>query len=197
MYLPPAFAEPDAAKLWKLVGAWPFATIVAGGADPEIAHVPLLADPARGVLLGHVARANPLAAHLDGGRVTAVFHGPHGYVSPRWYRTKGQVPTWNYAVVHAKGAARHTDNKGLLRILAGLAAAFESGERPWRMSEVEPSDLADMLDATVGFEIVVDDLVGKLKLSQNRAPEDRAGVREALAARGSEADRDLLAWMPE
>lgn len=197
MYLPPAFAEPDAAKLWKLVAAHPFATLVAAGDAPDIAHLPLLADSTRGVLLGHVARANPLAARLDGGRVTAVFHGPHGYVSPRWYRSPGQVPTWNYAVVHARGTARHTDAKGLLRILAGLAAAFEDGERPWRMREVEPADLADMLEDIVGFEIAVDDLVGKLKLSQNRAPEDRAGVRAALRARDTEADRALLAWMPE
>lgn len=199
MYLPPAFAETDAAKLWRLVAAYPFATLVAPGPapgdDPEIAHLPLLPDPDRGVLLGHVARANPVAAHLDGGRVTAVFHGPHGYVSPRWYRSPGQVPTWNYAVVHARGAARHTDERGLRRILAGLAAAHESGDRPWRMGEVEPADLAEMFDAIVGFEIAVDALVGKLKLSQNRAPEDREGVVAALEARGTAGDLDLLAWM--
>lgn len=200
MYLPPAFAEPDATRLWRLVAAYPFATLIAPGPAPgdapEIAHVPLLADPDRGTLLGHVARANPMAARLDGGRVTAVFHGPHGYVSPRWYRSAGQVPTWNYAVVHARGAARHTDERTLRGVLARLAAAHETGDRPWRMGEVEPADLAEMLDAIVGFEIAVDALVGKLKLSQNRAPEDREGVRAALAARGGPGDLELLAWMP-
>lgn len=197
MYVPPAFAEADAARLYGIAAAHPFATIVAVGPDgaPEIAQVPLLVDAARGVLLGHVARRNPLAAHLDGGTLTAVFHGPHGYVSPTWYASRAEVPTWNYVTVQARGPTRVLDAKGLLRLLAGLSAAHETGPRPWRMNEVTPGDLDEMVEAIVGFEIEVTSLTGKLKLNQNRRPEDRAGVRAALRARGSEADLELLAWM--
>jgi transcriptional regulator len=35
-----------------------------------------------------------------------IFQGPHAYVSPTWYAAAPAVPTWNYAVVHADGAAR-------------------------------------------------------------------------------------------
>jgi transcriptional regulator len=197
MYVPPAFAEPDTARLYAIAAAHPFATLVAVAPDgtPEIAHVPLLVDPARGVLLGHVARRNPLAQLLAQTPMTAVFHGPHGYVSPTWYASRAEVPTWNYVTVHARGPTRELDAKGLVRLLAGLAAAHETGPRPWRMNEVEPSDLADMLDVIVGFELAVETLVGKLKLGQNRRPEDRAGVRDALRRRGGDEDRAMLAWM--
>ena len=194
MYTPPAFTvPPEDPRLWALIQAYPFATVVA---MPEIAHLPLLADSARGVLLGHVAARNPLVDLLDGeSTFTAVFHGPHGYISPRWYRSAGQVPTWTYAVVHATGPARRLDRAETQGTLARLAATFEAGPRPWRLGEVPPADREEMLDEIVGFALEVRSLVGKFKLSQNRLPEDQAGVRAALAARDTEADRDLLRWM--
>ena len=51
-------------------------------ADLRMTHMAcLLDDDCDGlVLLGHVARADPLSEALDGPVVIA-FHGPHGYVS--------------------------------------------------------------------------------------------------------------------
>jgi len=192
MYLPVAFAEHDPARLWEMMAAWPFVTLVAGADEPEIAHAPLLVHDR--TLRGHLARRNPLLSRA-GERVTAVFNGPHGYISPRWYVSGGQVPTWNYAVVHARGTLRTLERAGLVHVLARLAATFEEGDRPWRMAEVEAPHLQEMLDEIVGFELVDLELTGKLKLSQNRAPQDRAGVIAALEARGTAEDREMLRWM--
>jgi transcriptional regulator len=53
--------------------------------------------------------------------VTAIFHGPHGYVSPSWYTVKKAVPTWNYAVVHVRGrVVRIDDSDGKERVLKSL-----------------------------------------------------------------------------
>ena len=41
-----------------------------------------------------------------GAEALAVFHGPHGYVSPAVYEEQPSVPTWNYVVVHVRGKAR-------------------------------------------------------------------------------------------
>ncbi len=199
MYVPAAFAEGDSTRLYAIAAAYPFATVVGVHPDgaPEIAHVPLLVDADRGVLLGHVARRNPLASLLAGGRLTAVFHGPHGYVSPTWYASRADVPTWNYVTVHARGVASELAPAELLKLLARLAAVHEAGPRPWRMNEVPSSDLAEMLDVIVGFAIRVEDLSGKLKLGQNRRPEDLAGLRDALRRRDGETDRAMLAWMKD
>jgi transcriptional regulator len=51
--------------------------------EPAITHAPLQFERSRNVLVGHMARANPHAkALVDGATVTAIFHGPHVYVSP-------------------------------------------------------------------------------------------------------------------
>ena len=44
----------------------------------------------------------------------ALFHGPHAYVSPSWYGVHPSVPTWNYAVVHARGRARLIEDPAAL-----------------------------------------------------------------------------------
>src|SRR3954470_2539732 len=102
MYLPSFFKENDPATLYALMRENPFATLitVADGA-PFVGHLPLLVRD--GEILGHMARANPQWRQFP--EVTAIFHGPHTYVSPTWYTSEGQVPTWNYAVVHARGRA--------------------------------------------------------------------------------------------
>jgi transcriptional regulator len=72
-----------------------FATVVttAGGA-PLASPVPVVVDrgPAAIAIRGHVARPNPLWRALEGGApVLAIFHGPHGYVSPSWYETPPRI----------------------------------------------------------------------------------------------------------
>lgn len=199
MYLPRIFATEDAALARRLVTDHPFATLVAGGEGgaPEIAHAPLLLE-GEDRLVGHVARANPFAELVRrGAGVTAVFHGPDAYVSAAWYETpREEVPTWNYAVVHAEGTLRALEDAELPRALADLAGRFEADEpAPWRPEEADPELLADLRKAIVGFEIRVTRLRAKLKLSQNRAPGDRERVEAKLAGSASARDREVAAWM--
>lgn len=203
MYDPPAFRETDPRRLHDLIEAHPFGMLVAPGeSGPEIAHVPFLLDRGAGplgTLRVHVARANPVWRAATAGRpVTAVFRGPDAYVSASWYESPSeQVPTWNYAVVHAHGRAdgpMAADE--LRRFLADLAAAHESGETdPWTLDRVRPQIVEELLAEIVGFRVQVERLDGKFKLSQNRSDEDRERVRRALARRGGPADAGMLRWM--
>src|SRR5438477_13117567 len=111
MYLPASFSETDPDKLLDLMARFPFATVVTPepGGELWVSHVPLLAHRReRGVVLsGHFARANKhWRAFAAGASTTAIFRGPHAYVSPTWYVKTPAVPTWNYAVVHAVGPVR-------------------------------------------------------------------------------------------
>jgi predicted FMN-binding regulatory protein PaiB len=58
----------------------------------------------------------------------------------------------------------------------------------------EPPEITH-LPLVVAFTIPITGVEGKLKLSQNRLPEDRASVMAALAARGTDGDREMLALM--
>jgi transcriptional regulator len=69
--------------------------------------------------------------------VLVVFQGPSTYVTPSWYETKKEtgkvVPTWNYAVVHARGKLVVRDDPAWLRaFLETLTDRHESGRAaPW------------------------------------------------------------------
>jgi len=198
VYLPSHFRETGRARLETLVRDYPFATLVTvrDGA-PCANHLPLLHEPAAGGAgrrLGHMARATPQWRDLAAGQpALAVFHGPHAYVSPGWYATPG-VPTWNYAVVHARGRARVLEQPGEARVvLERLTAAHEAAQaRPWRVDPDDPA-LGPRLAAIVAFEIVLDSLEGKFKLSQNRPAADRERVRAQFARAGETALAALMA----
>jgi len=187
MYIPKQFQSDDIAQLHALMRRHNFATLVTqhDGA-PFASHVPFLLDAARGqhgTLLAHVARANPQWHDLAAGQAAlAIFQGPHAYISPSWYTEELSVPTWNYAAIHAYGTARILeDREELYRLLKALVDTHEAGfARPWRMDL--PGDYVDkMMRGVVGFEIAIERLEGKLKLSQNRSADDRQRVIAALA----------------
>ena len=200
LYNPPHFRVDDPSTLFEFIRANAFATLVSSGdAGLNVSHIPFVPemDGARVRLLGHVARGNGQWETLEGARnVVAIFHGPHGYVSPTWYVNHPSVPTWNYAVVHAHGKARLLDEAELHDLVTRLAAIYEAGNpKPWRLSEQPAAYVSGMLANIVGFEIEVERLEGKFKLSQNR-PAEIPRVIAALEARGETALAALMREHP-
>jgi transcriptional regulator len=199
MYRPEAFREDDRATLYAHAAANPFATVCTQREGRvEVSHLPLVVDAERGSLRGHLARDNPMLAHLEAGaEALAVFHGPHGYVSPSVYGRHPSVPTWNYVVVHARGPVRLLDGAGLRAVLGELVARFDT--TGWRFEGHEDEEYERrMLGAIAGFEIAVASLEGKWKLSQNRPRSDQERVVEWLArSDGDDASRALAALMKE
>jgi len=187
MYIPKHFHTDDTAQMHALMRRQNFATLVTqhDGA-PFASHVPFLLDEARGphgTLLAHLARANPQWHDLAAGQVALViFQGPHAYISPSWYTADLSVPTWNYAAVHAYGTARIIEDRGnLYALLKALVETHEAGfEKPWPMN-LPDEYMNNMMRGVVGFEIAIERLEGKLKLSQNRSADDRRRVIAALA----------------
>jgi transcriptional regulator len=199
MYIPASFAETDPAALHHLMQRHSFATLVSQGeGEPFASHLPLLIEhfPApHGRLLGHMARANPQWRSADGQRVLAIFHGPHAYVSPTWYEAANVVPTWNYAVVHAYGRLRLVGPERLREIVRRTVDRYESGRpAPWSMDAPDPAFVEKLLESIVGFEIDVDRLEGKWKLSQNHSAERREKVIHALQNAGDD-EAQLVAGM--
>ncbi len=190
MYQPAHFVEQDADALLALMTAAPLATLVRGGTDLAADILPLeVARAGTGWhITGHVARANPLWREADGQSVLAIFQGPQAYVSPNWYPSKAvhgkAVPTWNYAMVQAHGTLRAIQDRAWLRaFVTRLTERNEVGRAvPWQVADAPADYLDALLEAIVGIEIVVTKLEGKLKLSQNRSAEDRAGVVLGLEA---------------
>ena len=197
LYTPTHFAVDDRAIAAALVRAGPFATLITQAADePIVSHVPLLlveeGDNWR--LLGHVARANPQwEAWRDHRRVTAIFHGGDAYISPRLYSTRKAVPTWNYAVVHARGVIEPSHDSEAKEVV--LKALIDQHDRAYR-SQWDALDLAyreGMKGGIVAFSIAVECIEAKFKLSQNRPEPDRARVLQAMQT-GNDKERMLATW---
>jgi transcriptional regulator len=195
VYIPEKFKESRPEVLHAIMRSHPLATLVVMGDSGFIAnHMPMvaLAEPAPfGRLRGHIARANPLwKQYRSGSDALAIFHGPQAYISPNLYATKQQtgevVPTWNYAVAHARGPLEFTHDAAWLReLVGGLTNTHEASQpRPWQVEDAPGEFTQAMLGLIVGFELTITSLVGKLKLSQNRTDEDRRGVLAGLKAAG-------------
>ncbi len=197
MYLPQEFAAADDGPAWSLIEEHPFGVLLRSS-DGTFGHLPFLAKRTQGQpgkLLGHVSSRNPLASELQGAAVSALFTGPNTYVSPLWYaHPNRQVPTWNYVAVEVQGRASVLGAESARVFLDELCARFE-GPNGYRPSQIAPELLDAMLAEIVAFEIVVERIVGKFKLSQNRSLEDRNRVMSALAARASTEDLKVLEWM--
>jgi len=197
MYVPEAFAVSDEATHFEFMTAHGFATLVTAGREgPFASHVPALLERDRRVLQLHVAAANPHARMADGDRALVIFTGPHGYVSPSWYTTEPAVPTWNYAAVHVHGrVTRIAERAKVAALLAKLIAAHEPRGSAWKMGALPDDYMARMIAGIAGFEISLDRIEGKFKLSQNRSAADRAAVIAALDGSTQDYDRALADFM--
>ena len=200
MYVPSAFAEERIEVLHEFIVTHSFATLITGGGSGMVAsHVPTLLLRSRGklgTLQVHLARQNEQCRALAAGEpALVIFQGPHGYVSPRWYRQPVNVPTWNYAVVHAHGTSRLMDDGALREHLHALVAKYEPRDGGWDLAAL-PGEAVDKLVKTIiGFDIEISSIQGKWKLGQNRTPEDRRGAIEGLRRSGETEALVLADWM--
>lgn len=209
MYQPPLFIEERLEVLHGLIRAHPFGLVICCGPDGEpVANaIPLLIDPdagEKGTLRGHFARANPQWKMLaETGRVLVVFQGAYSYVTPSWYETKKEtgkvVPTWNYAMVQARGQVRIHDDAEWLR--AHVSALTDSHEKdrtdPWAVNDAPESFIGSQLRGIIGLEVEIASLEGKWKVSQNRPVPDRVGVVKGLTADNREGNAEMVKLVTE
>ena len=191
MFQPAIFQEDRLDVMHDLMRTHPFATLISSATGELTAdHIPMILHDdggEHGILRGHVSVGNPLFTKTDGTLdVLAVFQGPQTYITPSWYASKKEhgkvVPTWNYAVVHARGTLTfNRDENWLLRHLHDLTKQHE-GHRPnpWAVSDAPDEFLKGQLRGLVGFEIQVSDIDGKWKVSQNKNEADKTGVASGL-----------------
>ena len=196
MYVPAHFDESDPDTLRELIVRHPFGSLITHGASGlDANHLPfelLPNDGGLGELHAHVARANPVWQDVaNGDEVLVIFRAGDAYISPTWYPSKHvthrQVPTWNYLVAHAYGRITVRDDEKFVRgVVARLTRTHEASQPvPWKMGDAPKDYLDVMLQSIVGLQIEITRLVGKRKLSQNKAAADIRGAGEALVANGN------------
>lgn len=197
MYNPERYvAKNSNENIIEFVQKFPFATVnsVYGG-ESSISHLPLVINQnhEKLQLIGHMAKMNPQWKTFKSSQVTAIFHGPHTYITPMWY-AENDVPTWNYSVAHLIGTAELIESEsGIIECLKDLSTQTEMAY-PSGWDFFIPDDLSgDVLTkAIIGFKINIEKIEFKKKLSQNKTDADRIGIMAGLKMRTDEQSRWVL-----
>jgi transcriptional regulator len=195
MYTPQHFEQHNEVSLFDLIEQYPFATLVThSNSGIEANHIPLYLQENKDkkLLLGHIAKANPLWKTVqEGAEALIIFNGPNCYISPNYYPSKQEngrvVPTWNYVAVHVKGNIKYFhDDETKLEIVNRLTNIHETNQKvPWTVNDAPSIYIKKMLSAIVGIEIEVMGISGKWKVSQNKSVDNQLGIMSGLL---SEAD---------
>lgn len=181
------FTVEDRATLLAFVAAHPFVTLAASvkGA-PMIAQAPVVIREIGGeiALDFHVSRGNALAPHIvQGFSAVALATSEDAYISPDWYESADQVPTWNYRSVEAHGFVAPLNEDELIAQLDALSVQEEARLAPkplWTRHKMSPGRFEAMLRGIVGGRLTVERLTGTFKLSQNKSDADRLGAAAGL-----------------
>jgi transcriptional regulator len=205
MFLPEPMVLDDAAAR-RLIDSFGRATIVTAGASGlRATYGFMLLEPATEgdplTVVGHIARADPQADDLVAGVETLlVFDGPHGYVSPSWYRPQlSDIPgTWNYSAVHVRGRPQPLAGEEAFDVLRRTVerheAALADGER-WQLSGSALTNARRLAPGTCVFRLAAEHVEAKAKHSQDKPPVVREAVIRRLAEDGPYANEPLAAEM--
>ena len=198
MYTPPMF-KPDRAASLAFAQARGFGLVCAwDGVQPIASSLPFyvtFADDGTPRAAFHVARHNPLVK-LAGGTTSWLLavNGADAYVSPDWYVSPDQVPTWLYQAVHLTGTVRTLSDDELADQIDTLSAKFEDWllpKKPWTSSKMTVARLDTLKKAIVGLVMTVEEVEGSFKLNQHKSDADHAAVASELMQQRDEAARNI------
>lgn len=144
-------------------------------------------------LTTHIAAVNPQRRH-DGAEALVLFRGPDTFIPSAWLSDpdEGLVvgASWDYLTVQVRGHLVIHEDEAWIR--AQLRRHGESVEPDFDFDELSEDYWSKMGRALVGVEIVVDSLVGKAKMHQNKTPEAIHRIIAGLRAHGRD---DVADWM--
>lgn len=182
------FAWQDREEMLAFVAERAFCTLFAAGPEGLTAvHLPVVIyAPDR--IRFHLSRANR-AVRSDSlsGRALLSCLGPDAYISPDWYGTPDQVPTWNYLAVEMEGPLRRLDEEEIADQLDRLSADHEERllpKLPWTRGKMTPGRFEAMIKGIHGYEMTVEEMRGTRKFGQHKKPEEIEGVVNGLKAAG-------------
>ncbi len=199
MYIPKHFHIDDRQEAIDFIKRFSFGTLVTvDNGLPVATHIPftLRVEDDRLILTSHIAMANPPGKTLLNGKPLVIFTEPHAYISPSHYEKELSVPTWNYIAVHAYGnMIPIEDEQGKLSMLEEMIR-FYNDDKYLQQWQTMPMDFKlKMIKGIIGFNIVVDDLQAKQKLSQNRSSQEQQNIINDFSKSADSNEQEIAAYM--
>jgi transcriptional regulator len=176
--------------------------IASAGGRPVASHLPfrlIEADGKTPKLEFHVARANALGAIAEkGGTWLVAVQGPDAYVSPDWYASADQVPTWLYEAVHLSGPVQVIPGEHIRAHTERMSGTFEKWLSPkpeWTLDKVPDRRREMLLSAIVAVEMTIETIEGNSKLNQHKSDADHVAIAHALARQPDHSAREIAKRM--
>jgi transcriptional regulator len=198
MYIPSLNKFDDQQEAISFMRRYSFATIITvKDGVPTATHLPFIVPQKSDqiILKSHFAKANPQSNDIIDNRALVIFTEPHAYISPKHYEKAESVPTWNYLAVHAYGKCVLLDGEANKAAL--LKETIESFDADYlkQWDGLPDSFKQGMMKGIVAFEIAVDDLQAKKKLSQNKTTAERESIINELSQAENANEKDIAAYM--
>jgi transcriptional regulator len=195
MYIPNVNLVADQDELVSFMKQFSFATIITAKDNlPLATHLPFLVTVKDGrvILTSHFAKANGHWEDIEKNKVLVIFSEPHAYISTKHYDKELNVPTWNYISIHAYGEGKLiTETQKTIEMLEAMIDNYEISYRQQWNNFPEEYKLK-MSKGIVGFEILVTELQGKKKLSQNRTETEKQKIIDSLS-KSNDTNEQLIA----
>jgi transcriptional regulator len=203
MYRPTAFQEDNVNKLISFMRANSFATLVSVvDSLPCATHISLVVTVDNDVikLSGHLAKQNLQWQSFAVAESLAIFTGAHAYISPTLYEKHESVPTWNYVAVHAYGKPEIITladaPASMNKMINGMVDTYEASYLS-RWQGLSDKYREGMMNGIIGFEMTVNRLEGKYKLSQNKSLVDQENISDTLLQSLDPIERKIGAEMKQ
>jgi len=198
MYIPSFNKFDNIDEVVSFMQRYSFATIVTvKDGVPSATHLPFIVSRKddKVILRSHFAKANVQSADIIDSRPLVIFAEPHAYISPKNYEKEANVPTWNYLAVHAYGNCMILASEEEKEALLVETINYYEAEYLKQYDGLPDEYKQRMMKGIVAFEIVVDDLQAKKKLSQNRSETERENIIADLGKSKDQNERDTGAYM--
>jgi len=198
MFIPSINKFEDVGEIVAFMQRYSFATIItAKDGVPFATHLPFIITRVddKVILKSHLAKANPQSADIVNNKSLVIFTEPHAYISPKNYEKEQNVPTWNYLAVHAYGNCIILDSEEEKAALLAETIKYYEADYLNQYDSLPEDYKQKMMKGIVAFQIIVDDLQAKKKLSQNRSEKERENIIESLGKSEDKNEQDIAAYM--
>ena len=118
-------------------------------------------------------------------------------MSPEWYVSPDQVPTWLYESVQLAGRVRALPASEVRAHLDALSEHLEAGEnpQPWTLDRVTTGRREMLMQAIAGIEMEVETVEGAAKLNQPKSDADHLAVVAQLRTQSDPMAQQIAARM--
>lgn len=198
MYIPKDFANHDQASIKAFIQQHSFATLISADENkcPVATHLPFIIDVSSDdwIFYTHISKQNPHKKLFENNNHLVVFQAPHAYISPSFYTSTQNVPTWNYVAVHCYGKIKQLHNNQHKWLLEKSIDHFEK-EYKIQWNNLDENYKKNLMNGIIAIAFEVDKVQAKEKLSQNKTTEERLRIAKNLAASLDAAAKETAKYM--